>query len=177
MAYKSTINTGLPNIADPPDPLFFAEITRIYNAIRNLTVAIDSYTGAISADPSYYSQLGASGVKLQNLTRIYVPFSEPVSHGQMVNLYNSGGQLTARLASGSVSYPVRGWCSDLNGGFIGEYGEVMLEGANATFYGLTPGILYYLSNTAGAISVTPGTLSQRVGFALSSTILFVRPDL
>lgn len=35
--------------------------------------------------------------------------------------------------------------------------------------GLTPGIFYYLSNTAGALSTTPGTNITPVGVALSST--------
>ena len=39
--------------------------------------------------------------------------------------------------------------------------------------GLTPGALYYVSGTAGAISTTPGTFRRGVGQAQSTTVLIV----
>ncbi|MBA4307001.1 MAG: hypothetical protein C0429_09730 [Sphingopyxis sp.] len=41
------------------------------------------------------------------------------------------------------------------------------------FSGLTPGATYYLSNTAGAISTSPGTNSVRIGKAISATALLI----
>lgn len=41
------------------------------------------------------------------------------------------------------------------------------------FSGLTPGIEYYLSDTAGAISTTPGSTEVRVGKAVSPTELLI----
>lgn len=42
--------------------------------------------------------------------------------------------------------------------------------AIATLSGLTPGSTYYLANSQGALSTTPGTVERRVGKALSSSL-------
>ena len=47
-------------------------------------------------------------------------------------------------------------------------------GIMAGFSGLTPGLTYYLSNTTGAISTSPGTTSVRVGIAISATQLLIK---
>jgi hypothetical protein len=176
MAYKSTINTGLPNIADPPDPLFFAEFTRVYNAIRNLTLAIDLYTGTMAPDPT---TTPASSILIQNSLRVFSTFSEDVAYGQMVNLYDSGGGvLTARLASATAANLVcRGWCAEAGGVTVGNVGQIKLGGICTAISGLTPGDTYYLANTPGGIAVTAGTVSQKVGFALGPTTLFTWPEL
>lgn len=178
MAYKSSINTGLPNIPDPPEPEFFAEFTRIYNAIRNLTIAIDSYTGALPAEAASFSQTSlSSSVLSQNVLRVYVPFGVTIAFGQMVNLYDGGsGVLTARLASAaSGGLQAHGWCSI--GAASGAYGEVMLGGLCKGVTGLTPGLTYYLGNTPGGVAATPGTVSQKLGYALGNSSLFIQPQL
>jgi len=179
MPYKSTINTGLPNIPDPPDPKFFPEFTRLYNAIRNLTIAIDSYTGALAQEPEYYSQTPATTtILLQNTNRLYVTFSENVSYGQMVNLYNVSGTLTARLASAAAAgKQAHAWCSTVGGVTSGNFAEVMLGGLCTAISGLTPGQSYYLGNTAGTVAPTTGTVTQIVGFALTPVNLYFKPTL
>jgi len=177
MAYESTINTGLPNIPDPPDPAFFPEFTRLYNAIRNLTLAVDAYTGALPADPQNYSVTPIqSTVLIQNMQRVYVLFSQTVTYGQIVNLYNNAGVLNARLSSGTSGYPAHAWCSTANGVTAGNYGEVMIGGLCSAIGSLTPGATYYLGNTAGTIAPTAGTLSQKLGYALGSSLFLFRPD-
>jgi hypothetical protein len=177
MTYRASINTGLPNIPDPPDPDFFAEFTRIYNAIRNLTIALDSYTGALPAETINFSQTSPdSSILSQNVLRVYVPFGVTIAYGQMVNLYNVSGVLTARLAAANVGgLQAHGWCSIP--ALSGAYGEIMLGGLSKGVAGLTPGTTYYLSNTPGAVSTTPGTVSQRLGFALGTGYMFVQPQL
>ena len=178
MAYKSTINTGLPNIPDPPDPKLFAEFARVYNAIRNLTIAIDSYTGALAQEAQYFSQTYAPTTVLQqNVLRFYVQFSESISYGQTVNLWNNAGTCNARLASASASKPMHAWCSTAGTITAGNWGEVMLGGLCTAISGLSPGTTYYLGNTAGAVAPSAGTLSQKIGVALGPNYLFVKPDL
>ena len=177
MPYKSTINTGLPNIPEPPDPAFFAEFARVYNAIRNLTVAVDAYTGALAAEPQYFSATPiTSTVLTQNGQRVYVLFTEAAGYGQIINLYNNAGALGARLSNASAAKPGHAWCSTAGGVAINSWGEVMLGGLSTAFAGLTPGATYYLGNTAGAIAPTVGTLAQKLGYALGSNLLFFRPD-
>lgn len=179
MSYKSSINTGLPNIPDPPDPLFFAEFTRVYNAIRNLTLAVDAYTGSLAADPSYYSQTPATQTILsQNTQRLYVLFSDTATYGQTINLYNNAGVLNARLSNASAAgKPVHAWCSTAGGVTSGNWGEVMLGGLCTAISGLTIGQTYYAGNTAGTIAPTAGTVSQKIGYAIGATLLIFKPDL
>ena len=177
MTYKSTINTGLPNIPDPPDPTFFAEFTRVYNAIRNLTIALDAYTGSLAADASQYSSTPITTTVLsQNTQRVYVQFQAAASYGQIINLYNNGGVLGARLSDASSAKPGHAWCSTAGGVAINGWGEVMLGGLCTAFSGLTPGATYYLGNTPGSIAPTVGTLAQKLGYALGTALLFFRPD-
>ena len=179
MAYKSSVNTGLPNIPDPPDPRFFAEFTRVYNAIRNLTLALDTNTGALPQDPEFYSQTPPTQTILtQNTNRLYVKFSEAVSYGQLVNLHNVSGVLNARLSSAAVAGKQgHAWCSTVGGVASGAFGEVMLGGLCTAISGLTPGQSYYLGNTAGTIAPTAGTVTQLVGFALTASNLYFKPTL
>lgn len=41
---------------------------------------------------------------------------------------------------------------------------------------LTVGAIYYLTNTAGVISTTPGTIFKPIGFAISATDLYIFPS-
>lgn len=176
MSYKSSINTGLPNIPDPPDPAFFAEFSRLYNAIRNLTIALDTYTGTLAADKEFFSATSiTSTVRNQNLTRVYVKFGVDITVGKIVNLYDVSGTLTARLSDASSGKQMHGWCTIA--ATIGNYGEIMLEGLCTSISGLTPGTIYYLGNTPGTIATTAGTLSQKLGFALSASSIYFRPEL
>lgn len=59
----------------------------------------------------------------------------------------------------------------------GNAAQVQLDGIVTGFSGLTPGVRYYVSDTAGTISTTPGTYEILVGIALtSSTLLIVKDD-
>lgn len=55
--------------------------------------------------------------------------------------------------------------------------QVAISGPVSGFTGLTAGSKYYVSNTAGAITTTPGTNSVFIGWALSTTILLFDPIL
>lgn len=75
--------------------------------------------------------------------------------------------------------------ADVNGRhetFVGFSQKDVSEGGKATiviagevggFSGLTIGTQYYLSDTAGAISTTPGTNTRKVGIASSSTTIVI----
>lgn len=175
MAYKSSVNLGLDNIADPPEPSFFGIFTRVYNAIRNLAIALDTYTGTLDPDAAILSQLGTTALRSQNLTRFYCIFGVDITAGQVVHLYNDAGVIKAELASALTSAkPMHGWCS--MSALAGGWGEVMLEGKCELIGGLTPGGTYYLGDTAGTIAPTAGITTQIVGFALGASTLFVDKD-
>jgi len=176
MAYKSSINLGLDNIPDPPDNTFFGIFVRVYNAIRNLAIALDSYTGTLDPESADLPQLGFSGLRAQNTLRLPVIFGVAITAGQIVHLYNDAGTLKAELASAlTTAKPAHGWCSIPAG--VGEYGEIRLGGLCELIGGLTPGATYYLGDAAGTIAVTAGTTTQRVGTALGASAIYVTPTL
>ena len=179
MAYKSTINTGLPNSPEPPDPAFFPEFVRLYNAIRNLTIAIDKYTGSLPVDVANFSATSFTDtILVQNLHRVYVQFSEAASYGQMVNLANVSGRVQARLANATVAGKhIHAWCSTAGGVLINGWGEVMIGGLCTAVGSLTPGATYYAGNTAGTVAPSAGTISQKIGYALDANSLIFKPDL
>lgn len=111
-------------------------------------------------------------------TRVAVA-SENLSAGDVVNLYNDAGTLKARKADAT------GGVAKKADGFVIA---AVTSGANATVYfdgtitglsGLTPGEIYYLSTTAGAVTTTIPTtathIAQSVGKALSATELSFEP--
>lgn len=54
--------------------------------------------------------------------------------------------------------------------------KVQTGGKISGLSGLTTGERYYLSNTAGEISTTRGTFPKLIGFAISTTELFIKDD-
>ncbi len=54
--------------------------------------------------------------------------------------------------------------------------SVLVMGRQTGMSGLTAGAKYYLSNTAGGVSTTPGTLARFIGWAESTTVLMFFPD-
>lgn len=54
-------------------------------------------------------------------------------------------------------------------------GGVLIQGRDTNQSGMTPGAIYYLSDTAGAISATPGTKEVTLGNANSATDLYFQP--
>lgn len=55
--------------------------------------------------------------------------------------------------------------------------QIAISGPVSGFSGLTPGAKYYLSNTAGDMSTSPGTYSVFLGWALSASVFLFNPVL
>jgi hypothetical protein len=153
--FDSTIKIGLPAYPNIVDADLRRELIGVYSAIRNVAEAVD---------------VRAPGV--------FVTFTDAVTYGQAINLYNVAGVLKGRLSSLATSAkPIRGFYSGTTNQGVGGSGLVILGGVLSGLTGLTPGALYYGSDTPGSYSLTPGTVSQKIGYALSTTTLYVRPDL
>lgn len=174
-------NLGLAQNPETKDPDTIFEFQRVYNAIHILQAALDTYSGIGNTDSTLWSQLaGENQVSLQNLTNQYVIATEDITAGMVVNLYNNSGTLAVRkaLSDSTGNYVCRGFCRQSV--TSGNYAWISLMGANNAISGLTPGFTYWLSDsTAGLVTSTPpgGTsIVQIVGFALSSTCLFVNPQ-
>ena len=170
--------SALPEIPQSQYPEIYLDNLKLRNGIKILQGVLDTYCGVLGEDPSYWGQQTnpANWMKLQNLTRIYALASEAIVAGAMVNFWNNTGVLNVRNANATAAgKPTHAWCTTTIAG--GAYGEFITEGACFIIGGLTIGATYYLSNTNGLISNAPGTVSQKIGYAIGSSTLIFRPDL
>jgi hypothetical protein len=71
-------------------------------------------------------------------------------------------------------YRFVGFCKEAKS--VGENVLVQTGGIVGGFTGLTFGAEYYLSGTPGAIDTVPGTYKFKVGIAISTTQLLMKPD-
>jgi hypothetical protein len=55
----------------------------------------------------------------------------------------------------------------------GSQVPILIAGETTGITGLTPGSFYYLSDTAGAISTTAGTVTRKCGIATSASTLLL----
>lgn len=174
-----SFNLGLSPIPESKDPM--TEIMRLLSAVRGMAQVLDTYTGAQSFPEVDWPELStAQTQRVQFITRGYCQFTETVLAGHMLNLYNTGATMSARLANATDNTkPARAFA--FNAVTAGNFGEYMLLGAITNFSSLVPGALYYLSTSGGLITGTKpvgvGNLQQAVGFALSSSVLFFNPAL
>ena len=174
-------NTGIsaiPEISQDKYPEIYIDNLKLRNGIKILQGIIDTYTGALGEDPAYWDQQTnpANWNRLQNLTRTYAKASENIAAGAVVNFYNNAGVLGVRNANATAAgKPAHAWSTTAVNS--GSYGEFCQQGTCFLIGGLTIGTTYYLSNTNGLIANGPGTISQKIGYAIGSSTLVFRPDL
>jgi type II secretory pathway pseudopilin PulG len=152
-----------------------AELNQVYNALRNLALQLDAYTGALSPVKSEWGIQDFGTILGANAFKIYVQATVAIPYGAAVNFYNSGG-LRARLASAaSPTTRASAFCSISTGVNSGDFGEFICgPGVISGILGMTPGTSYYLSDTPGVLSAAPGTNPQRLGIALDASTFLVQ---
>lgn len=84
-------------------------------------------------------------------------------------LYKSDASINNIFANNFVGFATENINSD-------ETGVVRTSNVDDNQTGLTPGVIYYLSDTAGAISTSAGTVSKKVGLSLSATQILIKND-
>lgn len=72
----------------------------------------------------------------------------------------------------SVTTNLQSIAIEINSGTINK-GRIHTNGIIDGFSNLTPGSIYYVSDTEGAVSTTPGTLSIKIGRAVSTTEILI----
>lgn len=168
-----------PNPADTTPQEVYGEIFNLYRACQLLQDAMSRFCGVDPQDPSVRSQLTYQDTLLEgNHSRFYPIASVPILRGQLVNLFNSGGQLQARLAKAdSMTTKAHGIANEAAAAgaqFEVYYGRVCAD----SIVGLTLGQDYYLSTSiAGSPQATrpsvAGQIIQQIGVALSPATLQV----
>lgn len=181
-----TTNVGLPAVPDSSDPQLFSAFNQVYNAIRVLQGALDSYTGfGAGSDPSTWPDITPfQSILLSNLDRYYCPCIDTITTGQLVHFFNIGSNKSgARLANGiDATRPCMAYST---GNYnTGDTGEFVLLGLHPFVSGLVPGQLYYLAPVFGGITSikpggpgTSGHLIQPVGFALTDVTMYFNPSI
>ena len=167
----SSINLGLPAVPITSDKELFAALVPIYNSIRNVMSAVDSYTGSISLEEGYWSQAGAGRIMFGANSKLYLQAGENLVQGNTVGI-KSDGKIWKATSTG-VPFCI-GFATAA--ATTGNYVEVQMFGLYPTLpaSSLTKGAKYYQTTTAGVIG-TSGT--QVIGFAISDTQLFFNPQL
>jgi len=182
--FSSPFSLGLGDTPDTQDPRLYNLLSPLYNALIQLQVAFTQYCGVAQRVRGDWATLRPRDtVYPENMHRLYVPASEAIVYGGMVNLYNNAGVLNARNANATNNTKMaHGYCGEaagtVGGGAVTEV--IVLSGLVLTT-GLTPGTRYFLSTTNGLITATApvaaGNIEQVIGFALSATELLFDTSL
>lgn len=181
---SSIINIGLGDSA--PDsfkqPESISLYTIIVQGLQNLLGNIEAFCGITQKPMTQWSLLSPSAtLRRQNLGRLYVVASETISYGSFVNLFNSGGVLTARNSNSSAAKRAMGYCNvnttQQSGMAAGQYGEVILGQGIIGIGGVNPGDLLFLAPSAGTIQIGPDTtaghIEQFIGIGIGINLVYV----
>ena len=166
--YSTNLGLGpLPEFNQADSPAIFADGVRVRNALKV---------------PEDFSTAGTTGITIQNYTKVYAKATDSMLRGHMVNLWNSGGVLSARKAYASIpGRSCHAFCNTDTA--VGNYGEFILQGMCYYIGPLVIGTTYYLANAttppidAGLMSAVAGGIPQRLGVALDNQAFYFRPDL
>jgi hypothetical protein len=178
-----SMQLGVPTVPEyvRDDPQLFSELQRILNGINNLAAVVDAYTGRApltSAAKSGFT-IGAS-TRSQYLDVLYAVAQENLPAGSAVYLRYDSGEKLHKVWKATATDPTKfcqGFVVTDGGVASGSYCAVQLSVGLVPFIGgLTEGITYYLSDTAGSIGNLPGTNLQKVGYALGPTYFYFIPN-
>lgn len=182
--FNSPITLLIGQFPEVEDPRLFTGLLPLYTAINQIQAGLTQYCGIAQQVHDIWGQLPASRTVFpENHHRLYVPASEAIGYGSMVNLYNNAGTLNARNANATDNTkPCHGYCNEAGGNAgAGAFTEVIVLSGMIITSGLTPGTRYFLSTTNGLITATApvaaGNISQVIGFALSATELLFDTSL
>lgn len=170
-----SVRLGLPSLPLTEDQKLFDELLVLYNAVKSLGYALDSYTGAVTPPTGEWGSIGVNAARIGLISKIYITFYEDADVGNTVAFDSISTIPMARLAV-QGTYPCRGFCAkDVS---AGDKGEVILLGLFPEFpaASLVPGAVYYQSTTPGQIVPGPST-DQPIGYAITDTTLFFNPSL
>lgn len=144
------------------------------------TVGISNHTNSLAAGAAYAMAAG-DGAGVQG-SLSYTVSDTGTGGANSAAMAMSISPATAVTLDGTycanASSAVAGYKSKLVGFanqamVAGAAGVVVLSGIIDTVSGLTPGSYYYLKDPVGTIGTTAGTVTVKVGFALTATSLLV----
>lgn len=154
LAQGLLLNLNLPSDPSTQDARLYSDLQPLYVAAQVLSLGLDQYSGAVA-----------------------LTLTETIAYGEVVSIYNSSGAVGRKANATDNTKIGHGIC--IIGGTTN--GLIVCSGIVKALSGLTPGAIYYLSTTGGAITVTKpatvGNIVQPIGVAISTTELYVNPTL
>lgn len=172
---------GLSSRNAPPELAPYLD--EVYNSLRILQIAFNTYAGASQATTDRWSNTELiDTLIIGNMGRAYLKATEDIAYGAIINVYNSTGVKIRNANATDGTMPGLGYCSTLAGIPSGEYGEVILGPSLCqAIAGLTIGTRYFLDTTDGLITATAptadGNIRQSLGIALGASLLYIIPSL
>lgn len=173
------IQTGLPALPEDNIPTeLYDNFLQLHRAIQNLLRGVSRYCGIDAPSQDIWPQITFTETLLSgNLTRLYVPASVAISRGQVVNLHDNAGILSARLAVATSAATMAHGIANTTVGVGGTVELNILRGTLDSVGGMTLGTVYWLSTVAGAIQntapVAVGQIQQTIGLALDPDSLLM----
>ena len=154
---------------------FSNEFLKLKKDVRDIADALDQL------QYSFTKKTGTGSNSIKGIVDGYVQSSEVFVSGETIN----GGTLPVPVYIKNAD--TRVYASDANlSGALEFFGfavtnsiaanniEVQVTGVVGGFSGLTVGATYYVSDTVGTISTTPGTVQIVVGIAVSATQILIQ---
>lgn len=168
------ILTGLPELPNALPDKESNMLRPLYLATNTLAKLVSESTGQVDFDQSEMSQRDQmASILTQNHTRVFVQAGADLSYGKIVNLYLSGGKLTAQYADATdATKPAHGIVNETAGIPVGTFGEVLLfTGYTLGIGGTSVGSMYYLATNGDVALARPavaGSIVQACGIGLGS---------
>lgn len=171
------LNLGQQSPTSLP-PEVRAAVDPLYNAFQQILFAFNKYCGVAPWPKDQWPSLTPDlTLTLQNMQRLYVPFTDACVGGSLINLWNNAGVLSARKANATNNLkPCSGWSTGTVA--AGQVGEVMFgNGLCTQIGGLTPAQEYFLSTVDGLATavppVGPGNIQQSIGMGLGANLMWM----
>jgi len=138
----------------------------------------DPTSGAMLTTKAYVDALALGGTLTTDKVVVEATAGETVAAGEIVYFDETDDEwkLADASAAGTAENILLGVAQGAGTNGNGISGGVLLSALDGNQTGLSAGELYYLSDTAGAISTSAGTKDVVIGYAKSATELYFKPN-
>ena len=175
----SSYYLSLPKLPDTNDPKLYEQLEPLYIALHSVNKNFIYACGVNRIAATDYEKYNENPALIQphNLNRLIVTAGVALSFGSLINLHLDGSTVKARLAVGgsTADYRAMGFCNVPGGVDAGDLVEVIIGTGLLAVEGATVGGWYYLSTSAGTLTVTaPGSgLIQTVGHGILPGYVYI----
>lgn len=186
MSSDLSVDLGIPQTPDnTTDPMMYAEFMRVYNSVRAVASALDSYTGNSKAPlADMIAKDNGEFFRLRQMDCIYATVSMDLPAGAAVHCWydatNKKWDVQLATATNAALF-CNGFCVTDKGVTAGSIAKINMGGGLIPYIGsLVDGTTYYLSETPGYISASATgsgrVITQKLGYAIGPTYFYFTPN-